>query len=222
MQSARALFSILILTTPFLVRGVPFLMLLRQLNGRLPSSARNSITALLRTSSHINSKRLCPRVDLMQLSSELSSIRQMQGTDYYFVAINFYNNEDILPDFILQFLQVVHVIGPSNMFVSVYENGSSDQTKSLLQLFRVLLDSNGVTSRVIFGAEVGGIPYNVHRIDHLSEVRNKVLEPLRKGETARRASKIVFMNDITYCASDIIDLLVQAELQSSDITCGAV
>jgi hypothetical protein len=131
------------------------LMLLRQLNGRLPSSARNSITALLRTSSHINSKRLCPRVDLMQLSSELSSIRQMQGTDYYFVAINFYNNEDILPDFILQFLQVVHVIGPSNMFVSVYENGSSDQTKSLLQLFRVLLDSNGVTSRFILELKSG-------------------------------------------------------------------
>jgi hypothetical protein len=51
-----------------------------------------------------------------------------------FIAINFYNNQNVLPNFFQEFPMVLRSIGTERIFVSVYENGSEDKTPELLAL----------------------------------------------------------------------------------------
>jgi len=103
------------------------------------------------------------------------------------------------------------------VFVSVYENNSDDRTKMYLNLLRVLLNKMSVQNRIVASDEKK--PIGVHRISYLAGVRNTVLEPLLG--LPRNISKVVFMNDITFCASDLLELLIQSRVHAADITCGA-
>jgi Cryptococcal mannosyltransferase 1 len=55
-------------------------------------------------------------------------------TTNIFLGINFHNNEDVLPTFFQELPQVLRHVGPHQVFVSVYENGSDDKTPDLLKL----------------------------------------------------------------------------------------
>jgi alpha-1,3-mannosyltransferase len=47
----------------------------------------------------------------------------------YFFAINLYNSFDIIPDLFATLFRVAAILGYHNVYVSIYENGSTDQTK---------------------------------------------------------------------------------------------
>lgn len=66
--------------------------------------------ATLRTGSH-HRKPL--------VADDINKLRRYQ----YFIAANFYNNDDILPQFNHQLLKLIKVLGHSNVFVSMYESG---------------------------------------------------------------------------------------------------
>ncbi|KAH8928149.1 glycosyltransferase family 69 protein [Atractiella rhizophila] len=85
-----------------------------------------------------------------------------------------------------------------NVFVSVYENGSTDQTKALLRLFDALARSVGeVFDSVIF--------------------MNDVL-PCAEGEVF---DSVIFMNDVLPCVDDLLELVWQSRRQNAGITCGS-
>jgi alpha-1,3-mannosyltransferase len=139
----------------------------------------------------------------------------------YFFAINLYNSFDVIPDLFAALFRVAAVVGYHNVFVSIYENGSSDQTKALLRIFDALTRAVGLrvvirTSRRTRGA------FN-HRIEYLAEVRNAAFGPLfelreERGETF---DSIIFMNDILPCVDDILELIWQSRLNNAGITCAA-
>lgn len=62
------------------------------------------------------------------------------------------------------------------------------------------------------------------RIDDLARLRNFALEPLRNSieadSTGGAFSTVIFMNDVFFCASDILELLYQREVQGADMVCG--
>ena len=65
--------------------------------------------------------------------------RQFPADDHkYFFAINLYNSFDVIPDLFATLFRTASVLGYQNVFVSIYENGSTDQTKALLLLRRIL------------------------------------------------------------------------------------
>ncbi|SRR5258708_742539 len=49
-----------------------------------------------------------------------------------FLAINLYNNEQVLPTFYQELPILLEHLGPQQVYVSIYENGSSDMTPELL------------------------------------------------------------------------------------------
>lgn len=49
-----------------------------------------------------------------------------------FIAMNFYQNEEILPTFFQELPIIINQLGPENVFVSIYENNSDDKTQELL------------------------------------------------------------------------------------------
>jgi len=65
-----------------------------------------------------------------------------------YIACNLYNNEDIMPRFNTEILRLVHLVGAENLYVSVFENGSTDDTKGQLQLLQEALQREGVQHTV--------------------------------------------------------------------------
>ncbi|CAB4475961.1 uncharacterized protein OCT59_017999 [Rhizophagus irregularis] len=123
-----------------------------------------------------------------------------------FIAANFYNNEDILPNFSEQLLELVQILGPENVYISIFENGSKDNTKLFLQTLQSTLNSIDIANTII----IDDTPkyYIGRRIPYLANLRNRVLEPLlEQAEKENHFDKVLFFNDIIWKVSDILTLL---------------
>jgi alpha-1,3-mannosyltransferase len=58
----------------------------------------------------------------------------LNNTTTVFLAVNFYNNQDILPNFFQELPVLLRHLGPERVYVSVFENGSTDHTPQMLAL----------------------------------------------------------------------------------------
>ncbi|BGP24786.1 capsule protein, glycosyltransferase family 69 protein [Rhodotorula toruloides] len=146
--------------------------------------------------------------------------RSYEGHKYFF-AINLYNSFDIIPDLFSNMFKVSAILGFQNVFVSVYENGSKDQTKALLRLFDALARSIGL--RVVIRTSLRTRGAFNHRIEYLAEVRNAALAPLWELRDAEGEvfDSIIFMNDVLPCVDDLLELVWQSRRQNAGITCGS-
>lgn len=139
----------------------------------------------------------------------------------YFFAINLYNSFDVIPDIFATLFRTAAILGYHNVFVSIYENGSNDQTKSLLKIFDALARTVGL--RVIIRTSMRTRGQFNHRIEYLAEVRNAAMTPLHELRDAEGEvfDTIIFMNDILPCVDDLLELIWQSRRQNAGITCAA-
>jgi alpha-1,3-mannosyltransferase len=139
----------------------------------------------------------------------------------YFFAINLYNSFDVIPDLFSTLFKVSSILGFQNVYVSIYENGSNDQTKALLRIFDALCRSAGLRVQIRTSMRTRG-NFN-HRIEYLAEVRNAAFVPLHELRDAHgeHFDSIVFMNDVLPCVDDLLELIWQSRLNNAGITCAA-
>lgn len=154
-------------------------------------------------------------------SGSLSAGSSGTGEHKYFFAINLYNSFDVIPDIFATLFRTASVLGYHNVFVSIYENGSNDQTKSLLKIFDALARTVGL--RVIIRTSMRTRGQFNHRIEYLAEVRNAAMTPLHELRDAEGEvfDTIIFMNDILPCVDDLLELVWQSRRQNAGITCAA-
>ncbi|KAH6594574.1 hypothetical protein BASA50_006524 [Batrachochytrium salamandrivorans] len=112
----------------------------------------------------------------------------------YFVALNFHNSEQVLPTIIQGLLRLADFLGPDRLYISVFENGSTDNTKALLHMLEDILTHAGIMSTIILSDEISDYR-KLNRIELLAGY-------------------------LYYCLDDILELLYQAHMQQADITCG--
>ncbi|KAJ1939341.1 hypothetical protein EC988_007337, partial [Linderina pennispora] len=108
------------------------------------------------------------------------------------------------------------LLGNHRVFISMYENGSGDLTKEILREFSPTLDALNVPHRIV--VDDNPRPSSFHRIEYMAQIRNKALEPLY--EQSREYDRVVFLNDVFFCPSDLMELVYQAETQDAHLTCG--
>ncbi|KIO11254.1 glycosyltransferase family 69 protein [Pisolithus tinctorius Marx 270] len=139
----------------------------------------------------------------------------------YYFAINLYNSFDIIPDLFATLFRVSAILGYHNVFVSIYENGSNDQTKALLRIFDSITKSVGLRVTIRTSTRTRGA-FN-HRIEYLAEVRNQAFDPLHELRDANNEffDTIIFMNDILPCVDDVLELIWQSRRNNAGITCAA-
>ncbi|KAF9452138.1 glycosyltransferase family 69 protein [Macrolepiota fuliginosa MF-IS2] len=145
-----------------------------------------------------------------------------QNTEHkYFFAINLYNSFDVIPDLFATLFRVASILGYHNVFISIYENGSNDQTKALLRIFDALTRSVGMRVMIRTSQRTRG-QFN-HRIEYLAEVRNSAFVPLHelRDSEGEYFDTIVFMNDILPCVDDLLELIWQSRKNNAGITCAA-
>ncbi|KAF9000027.1 hypothetical protein BDZ89DRAFT_1079471 [Hymenopellis radicata] len=107
-----------------------------------------------------------------------------------FIGAMFYNNQKVIPYWSDEMIKLIKYLGTDNVFVSIVESNSGDNTPSLMDT---------ATPRIQF----------------LADVRNKVMEPLvEKGY-----DRAIFSNDIFIEAESILELL-KTEDGKFDMACG--
>ncbi|KAJ2042181.1 hypothetical protein GGI03_000773 [Coemansia sp. RSA 2337] len=138
------------------------------------------------------------------------------GMEPIFIAANLHNSQNILPNMALQLLALVDTLGHGRVFISIYENGSEDRTKEILHRFDSTLESLGIAHQIL--TDDSPKPMHIHRIEYLAKVRNLALEPLYSSSA--KYGRVLFLNDIFFCMTDLLELLFQARAHSAHLTCG--
>ncbi|KAI0314893.1 cryptococcal mannosyltransferase 1-domain-containing protein [Amylostereum chailletii] len=142
-----------------------------------------------------------------------------------FIAINLYNNEDVLPTFFQEFPLLIERLGRHRVYISIYENNSKDKTVELLEKFDEMLTALGIAHRIVaLGRDATSYKEDGHRIDLLSAVRNAAMEPLYSGVAAQHVpgnafDEVLWMNDVFHCRADIFEVLYQKRLQGANQVC---
>lgn len=159
---------------------------------------------------------------MLHSQETVTSWQKTRRTAIVSIAVNLHNSEGIIPSQALALLEAVYLLLRRNrVFVSIYENGSSDSTRRLLADFASALQAIGVdglwlhTSRMLSDFRV------TDRIVMLSEIRNLALAPMIPYATDDTgAGTFLFMNDVMTCSSDILELIHQQRLQKADMVMG--
>ncbi|KAK7044368.1 cryptococcal mannosyltransferase 1-domain-containing protein [Favolaschia claudopus] len=137
-----------------------------------------------------------------------------------YIAAMFYNNAGVLPYWIQEITKLIHYLGPENVFVSIVESNSGDNTADLLEGFDKTLQTMQVKRRILTRDNTITRPESMAtappRIQFLAAVRNQVLEPLVKNGGYNR---IIFSNDIFIEAESIVELL-DTKGGDFDMACG--
>ena len=134
-----------------------------------------------------------------------------------FIASIHWNNENILRShWIPGVLGLARHFGKDNIFVSVQESGSWDDSKGALRELDQSLEEAGVRRSIILDetthadeigkppAETGWIQTargakELRRVPYLAKLRNLVLKPLQElAEAGEHFDKILFLNDVVF------------------------
>lgn len=131
-----------------------------------------------------------------------------------FIAASIYDPGGMLAggDWGRNVLDLVEILGPEHVFLSIYENDSGDEAMAALADFETQvpcehtiiaephLDVTALRQIMLPNGE-----HKVKRIEYLAEVRNRALKPL---ETARlRFDKVLYLNDVMFHAEEAAQLL---------------
>ncbi|GAQ05757.1 hypothetical protein ALT_3078 [Aspergillus lentulus] len=159
-------------------------------------------------------------------TAEAIKPRMPQKPERIYIASMHWNNEAILRSHWNDaIIQLVKAWGTDNVFVSVYESGSWDDTKGALRDLDVELDRLGVRRNITLSDtthedEISVSPSSegwidtprgrkeLRRIPYLARLRNLTLRPLEDLERQGIAfDKILFVNDVVFTVDDVIELL---------------
>lgn len=160
-------------------------------------------------------------IDMELFSSRYGYIyksqKQPESAKRYFIAMNLKDNEEMMRNLIHKIIQLCEFLGTANVHVSIYENGSSDNTPKLLRLFIDMLNDISVKNTIIHDESVTFFTRE-NRIPLLSEIRNKAIAPMFNVSLGK-FDKMIFINDVYFCLDDPVELLHQHIDQNADMTC---
>eukprot|EP00842_Homolaphlyctis_polyrhiza_P003216 jgi/Hompol1/3896/HPOL_001657-RA len=126
-------------------------------------------------------------------------------------------SEQVLPTLMREVLRLIEFLGPNRIYISIFENGSTDRTKLLLNAFRSILELARINHTIVLSFEKSDFKHT-NRIELLARYRNRAIEPMFSQPV--HYDRILFINDVFHCLDDTLELLYQTELQQTDITCG--
>ncbi|KAF2733144.1 hypothetical protein EJ04DRAFT_544332 [Polyplosphaeria fusca] len=143
-----------------------------------------------------------------------------------YIASLHWNNERILRSHWNQAVTALATaLGPQNVFITVYESGSWDNSKGALRELDSALEQHGIRRNITLSdvthidemnapnagpgwIETPRTRRELRRIPYLSRLRNITLEPLqdlvRNGE---HFDKVLFLNDVVFTNNDVFQLL---------------
>ncbi|WFD33093.1 hypothetical protein MSPP1_004150 [Malassezia sp. CBS 17886] len=153
---------------------------------------------------------LCVFLGTVDVDAAAAPGAPLPADGVYFIASNLYNSEAILPKYSRALLELTEELGAENVFVSIYENNSQDNTRALLQALDDTLAQRGVQRRIVSDTLPPSFQ-KMERIHRLAYLRNLAMAPLYNetagGLQSRPFSKVIWVNDIVFDARTVLSLL---------------
>jgi Cryptococcal mannosyltransferase 1 len=120
-------------------------------------------------------------------------------------------------------LELVELLGPDNVFLSIYENDAGAVGQAALQeldgrlAFPHLLEfEEHLPVDVVPTVRIPDGTHRVKRIAYLAEVRNRALRPLGTSEV--RYDKLLYLNDVVFNPIDVLHLLFSTRMAETGQT----
>ncbi|KAH7236239.1 cryptococcal mannosyltransferase 1-domain-containing protein [Fusarium tricinctum] len=192
-------------------------------NGTILSAERISpyISAILNSSSTALPRLECPvlntnRYKSLQLPQKDQEIQDHQ-IDYFF-ALNLRNCIDVLPRLVGSIVEAVRFLGPQRCALSIVEGNSPDGTSDILSSLQPFLEDLGL-GYFYNSSSINPAKGNA-RIRKLAQLRNLALTPLYKEQVrVTEDTTVLFVNDVSACAEDLLELALQRRSLNADMTC---
>jgi hypothetical protein len=142
-------------------------------------------------------------------------------TRVYIASLHWNNEEMLRSEWNKAVIELVNTFGPDNVFVSVYESGSWDDSKGALRELDQELDKLGVARKIILDDEthkdlINGPPEEdgwitipegkrmPRRIPYLSRLRNLSLQPLRDLHmNGTMFDHVLFLGDVVFSVGSL-------------------
>ncbi|OCL00408.1 glycosyltransferase family 69 protein [Cenococcum geophilum 1.58] len=142
-----------------------------------------------------------------------------------FIAATLYDPKGLLVggDWGSAVLKLVELLGPENVYLSVYENDADPLAKASLETLEKRLTCNSsLISEHLPLEEIPRVTVpsgerRMKRIAFLAEVRNRALRPL-EANLSVRFDKLLFINDVMFNPVDAAHLLFSTNIDSSGHT----
>jgi hypothetical protein len=120
-------------------------------------------------------------------------------------------------------LELVELLGPDNVFLSIYENDAGAVGRAALQELderitfphRLAFDEHLPVDVFPSITLPDGTP-GIKRIAYLAEVRNRALRPLEASEV--RYDKLLYLNDVVFNPVDVLNLLFSTNMAETGQT----
>ncbi|KAG6263708.1 hypothetical protein E4U48_006555 [Claviceps purpurea] len=143
----------------------------------------------------------------------------------YIASMHFNNGEILRSHWNKAVLELTEVFGPKNVFVSVFESGSWDDSKDLVRELDQELGKRGVARRVEVSDKThqdelddpikgeGWVNTARHkkelrRIPYLAKLRNRTIKDLLDlHNEGVEFDKVLFLNDVVFTVQDVLDLM---------------
>ncbi|KZV65258.1 glycosyltransferase family 69 protein [Peniophora sp. CONT] len=140
------------------------------------------------------------------------------------ITILLHQNEGTLASFAQELPVLLEWVGAHNAFVSIYESGSTDRTTEWLRSLGGILDALSVKHQIVsLGDTRVENAEGRRRIPVLAAARNAALAPLFSGQVGAalggEPDEIYFLNDIYFCAPDLLEVLLQYRQQGMHQAC---
>ncbi|KAJ8070690.1 hypothetical protein OCU04_001061 [Sclerotinia nivalis] len=170
---------------------------------------------------------------LTRVSTSSTSSDNIIRKDRIFIASIHWNNELIIRShWSAAVLDLVRYFGTDNVYISIIESGSWDNTKNSLRDLDMELEKLGVERSIeilesTHKDEVERIPESneegwiwtskgkkeLRRIPYLAKLRNRAMEKLKQlaertdGQGKRSFDKILWLNDVIFTIEDVVTLI---------------
>lgn len=120
-------------------------------------------------------------------------------------------------------LKLIHILGPENVYLSIYENDSGPKALEALAALEkdvpcnhTLVAEEHIDLDELPNVQLPDGTSHVRRIAYLAEVRNRALRPLEISTT--RFDKLLYLNDVVFHPIDAAQLLFSTNMDATGHT----
>ncbi|RYP71043.1 hypothetical protein DL769_004781 [Monosporascus sp. CRB-8-3] len=115
-------------------------------------------------------------------------------------------------------VEAIRFLGPEHCAVSIVEGNSPDGTAEVLAALQPALEKLvGVQTHFVLSNTID--PLSGSRFGRLAELRNMALQPMLNDPGRYVDATVIFLNDVSICAEDILELIHQRRFLGADMTC---
>lgn len=154
------------------------------------------------------------------LRSNSKTIASRDVRPKYFFALDLHQCASLLPRLMGSIVETMRFLGPEHCALSIVEGSSDDGTFEILKLLGTEIE--GVGAKYFFNSSnLNPTAGDRDRIEVLADLRNLALEPLIKyADQYSKDTTVLFINDVSICMEDILELIHQRVHQDADMACG--